>query len=100
MKYVELLIPGLLFLVTFLVLGLILVRLYRRSTQEMALVRTGAGGLKVVMGGGILVLPGLHDLLRVNMKTMTITVDGGGRADHQRQPSCRCRRAIFYPRGP
>jgi flotillin len=29
------------------------------------------------MGGGIIVLPGLHDLLRVNMKTMTITVDGG-----------------------
>lgn len=25
-------------------------------------------GLKVVMGGGIIVLPGLHDLLRVNMK--------------------------------
>lgn len=77
MDYLELLIPGLVFLVAFLVMGLILVRLYRRSTQEMALVRTGAGGLKVVMGGGIIVLPGLHDLLRVNMKTMTITVDGG-----------------------
>jgi uncharacterized membrane protein YqiK len=77
MDYLELLIPGLVFFAAFLVIALILVRLYRRSTQEMALVRTGAGGLKVVMGGGIIVLPGLHDLLRVNMKTMTITVDGG-----------------------
>jgi len=77
MNYLELLLPGLVFFAAFLVIALILVRLYRRSTQEMALVRTGAGGLKVVMGGGIIVLPGLHDLLRVNMKTMTITVDGG-----------------------
>ncbi len=76
-QYLALLVPGAVILVAFLVLGFIMVRLYRRSTQEMALVRTGAGGLKVVMGGGIIVIPGLHDLLRVNMKTMTITVDGG-----------------------
>lgn len=77
MDYLALLIPGGVIFLALMVLGLIMVRLYRRSTQEMALVRTGAGGLKVVMGGGIIVLPGLHDLLRVNMKTMTITVDGG-----------------------
>lgn len=77
MDYLALLIPGAVILLALVVLGFIMVRLYRRSTQEMALVRTGAGGLKVVMGGGIIVLPGLHDLLRVNMKTMTITVDGG-----------------------
>lgn len=76
-QYLALLVPGAVILGAFLVLGFIMVRLYRRSTQEMALVRTGAGGLKVVMGGGIIVIPGLHDLLRVNMKTMTITVDGG-----------------------
>lgn len=77
MEYLALLAPGLVLLLALVVLGFIMVRLYRRSTQEMALVRTGASGLKVVMGGGIIVLPGLHDLLRVNMKTMTITVDGG-----------------------
>lgn len=77
MDYLVILMPGAVFLLALVVIGLIMVRLYRRSTQEMALVRTGAGGLKVVMGGGIIVLPGLHDLLRVNMKTMTITVDGG-----------------------
>lgn len=77
MEYLALLLPGAVVLLALVVLGFILVRLYQRSTQEMALVRTGASGLKVVMGGGIIVLPGLHDLLRVNMKTMTITVDGG-----------------------
>ena len=77
MEFLALLIPGAVIVLALIVLGFIMVRLYRRSTQEMALVRTGAGGLKVVMGGGIIVLPGLHDLLRVNMKTMTITVDGG-----------------------
>ena len=77
MEYLALLAPGLVLLLALVVLGFIMVRLYRRSTQEMALVRTGASGLKVVMGGGIIVLPGLHDLLRVNMNTMTITVDGG-----------------------
>lgn len=76
-QYLILLAPGAVILLALLALGFIMVRLYRRSTQEMALVRTGAGGLKVVMGGGIIVIPGLHDLLRVNMKTMTITVDGG-----------------------
>jgi hypothetical protein len=44
MNYLELLLPGLVFFAAFLVIALILVRLYRRSTQEMALVRTGAGG--------------------------------------------------------
>jgi len=77
MDYLALLVPGGVILLAFLALGFILVRLYNRSTQEMALVRTGAGGLKVVMGGGIIAIPGLHDLLKVNMKTMTITVDGG-----------------------
>ncbi|MFN3273253.1 MAG: flotillin family protein [Paracoccus sp. (in: a-proteobacteria)] len=77
MDFLAVFIPGAIIVLALVVLGLIMVRLYCRSTQEMALVRTGAGGLRVVMGGGIIVLPGLHDLLRVNMKTMTITVDGG-----------------------
>lgn len=76
-QYLVLLAPGAVILLALLALGFVMVRLYRRSTQEMALVRTGAGGLKVVMGGGVIVIPGLHDLLRVNMKTMTVTVDGG-----------------------
>lgn len=77
MPYLGILAPALILLVALLASGLVLVRLYKKSNPETALVRTGVGGLKVVTGGGLVVVPGLHDLLRVNMKTMTITVNGG-----------------------
>ncbi|WP_294926735.1 flotillin domain-containing protein [uncultured Paracoccus sp.] len=77
MAYLGILLPALILLVALLASGMVLVRLYKKSNPETALVRTGVGGLKVVTGGGVLVVPGLHDLLRVNMKTMTITVNGG-----------------------
>jgi len=46
--------------------------LYRRSTKDVSFVRTGFGGEKVVMGGGALVLPILHDLTEVNMNTLRL----------------------------
>ncbi len=49
-------------------------RLYRRSTSEMSFVRTGQGGRKVVMNGGTLVIPILHDLIWVNMNTLRLEV--------------------------
>lgn len=48
--------------------------LYRRSTKDISFVRTGFGGEKVVMGGGALVLPILHDLTEVNMNTLRLEV--------------------------
>lgn len=48
--------------------------LYRRSTKDVSFVRTGAGGEKVVMGGGALVLPILHDITEVNMNTLRLEV--------------------------
>ncbi len=48
--------------------------LYRRSTKDVSFVRTGFGGEKVVMGGGALVLPILHDLTEVNMNTLRLEV--------------------------
>jgi len=56
------------------VIGLIVSRLYRRSTPEISFVRTGFGGLKVVMNGGALVFPVLHELIRVNMNTLRLEV--------------------------
>ena len=48
--------------------------LYRRSTKDVSFVRTGFGGEKVVMGGGALVLPILHDITEVNMNTLRLEV--------------------------
>ncbi len=63
----------------FLVLiGLILGRLYRRSTREISLVKTGAGGKRVIMDGGAIVIPLLHEISLVNMKTLRLEVKRAG----------------------
>ncbi len=48
--------------------------LYRRASKETSFVRTGFGGQKVVMNGGALVLPIIHQIVPVNMNTMRIEV--------------------------
>jgi uncharacterized membrane protein YqiK len=59
-------------LVFLLLIGLILGRLYRRATREVSLVKTGAGGKRVIMDGGAIVLPLLHEISPVNMKTLRL----------------------------
>lgn len=56
------------------IFGIILARLYRRSTKEVAFVRTGLGGQKVIMDGGAIVLPVFHELVMVNMNTLKLEV--------------------------
>jgi uncharacterized membrane protein YqiK len=56
------------------VLGMILARLYRRASKEVSFVRTGFGGQKVIMNGGALVLPVLHEIIQVNMNTLRLEV--------------------------
>ncbi|WP_034516682.1 flotillin family protein [Blastomonas sp. CACIA14H2] len=58
-----------------LIVGLIITRLYKRATKEIAFVRTGFGGEKVVMNGGALVLPVLHETMPVNMNTVRLAVE-------------------------
>lgn len=55
-------------------IGLIMARLYKRATREMSLVRTGSGGRKVIMDGGTIVVPFLHEVAMVNMKTLRLEV--------------------------
>ena len=52
----------------------LLSRLYQRSTTELAFVRTGFLGERVAISGGALVIPVLHEVTRVNMNTMRISV--------------------------
>jgi len=52
--------------------------LYERSSRETSLVRTGLGGRKVVLDGGVVVLPYFHKVSRVNMQTMRLEVNRHG----------------------
>lgn len=47
---------------------------YRRSTKELSFVRTGFGGQRVVVNGGAVVLPILHDITVVSMSTLRLEV--------------------------
>jgi uncharacterized membrane protein YqiK len=51
--------------------------LYLRSSKERAFVRTGLGGQKVVLDGGALVLPIVHEVIPVNMNTLRLEVARG-----------------------
>jgi uncharacterized membrane protein YqiK len=52
--------------------------LYRRSSKEVSFVRSGLGGEKVVISGGAFVLPIIHNITTVGMRTLRIEVRRGG----------------------
>ncbi|MGH1403933.1 MAG: flotillin family protein [Alphaproteobacteria bacterium] len=58
-----------------LTIGMILTRLYRRASKEISFVRTGFGGEKVIMNGGALQFPVLHEIIPVNMNTLRLAVN-------------------------
>ncbi|WP_322889706.1 MULTISPECIES: flotillin family protein [unclassified Yoonia] len=60
--------------------ALIIARLYRRTTREIALVKTGSGGKRIIMDGGTIVIPLLHEIRQVNMKTLRLEVTRNGEA--------------------
>lgn len=60
------------------VVGLVFARLYRRSSKELAFVRTGLGGQKVVMDGGAIMLPVFHEFVSINMNTLKLEVSRSG----------------------
>jgi uncharacterized membrane protein YqiK len=61
-------------LLALIIIGMILARLYKRASKEVSFVRTGAGGEKVIMNGGSLVLPVLHEIIQINMNTLRLEV--------------------------
>lgn len=60
--------------VALLAIGLLLARLYVRASKEISFVRTGFGGQQVIMNGGALVFPVLHETIPVNMNTLRLAV--------------------------
>lgn len=52
--------------------------LYERARNEVALVKTGIGGRKVIIDGGTLAIPYFHEITRVNMQTIRMDVSRSG----------------------
>jgi flotillin len=55
-----------------------LMSFYRRTSADVAFVRTGSGGSVVVLDGGIRVVPFLHKVLEINLRTMKLGVNPRG----------------------
>jgi len=72
---IQSLVPAGIILAALVVIGLILTRLYKRASKEIGFVRTGFGGERVVMNGGALVLPVLHETMPVNLNTVRLAVE-------------------------
>ena len=49
-------------------------RFYAKANRETALVRTGLGGQRVIMDGGCLALPILHQIQKVSMRAMPFRI--------------------------
>ena len=70
----ELLLWAIAALVAIAIVAYLLSWLYHRSTKELAFVRTGLGGERVVIDGGALVLPVVHEVVPVNLNVVRIEV--------------------------
>tara|TARA_Y100000385_G_scaffold281125_1_gene333412 strand:- start:5781 stop:7421 length:1641 start_codon:yes stop_codon:yes gene_type:complete len=65
--------------ITLLIIIWFLQQFYAKASLESALVRTGMGGQRVIIDGGCVVLPIVHQSQRVSMQTNTVTLSRNGR---------------------
>jgi uncharacterized membrane protein YqiK len=56
----------------------IVTKLYRKASANMAFVRTGGVGVKVVQDGGAIVVPVIHHVIPVSLETMRLNVERRG----------------------
>lgn len=73
------LVIGGVFFAGLLIIGIIFARLYHRASAERAFVRTGLGGLKVILSGGAITLPVFHEVITINMNTLKLEVSRSSR---------------------
>jgi len=59
--------------------GIVFAKFYQRAGADEALVRTGSGGEQVVIGGGIVILPIFHQIMRVSLKSVPLMVAREGK---------------------
>jgi len=65
--------------VIFIIFIIMLAKWYRRTAANEALVRTGKGGRKVVIDGGIFQIPILHKIQPISLETMKLRVERVGK---------------------
>ncbi len=68
-------------IVTIVVIAVVVIflsRFYRKSTRDVAIIRTGFGGQRTVISGGVLALPFLHKVDEINMRTIRVEVKRAG----------------------
>lgn len=73
LSFVFLLLAAVVFFI--IVCGVLLRLFYRRATKDLALVRTGFLGEKIVIDGGMLVIPVLHEVTRIPMTSLTLRLN-------------------------
>ena len=61
-------------LVAAILVGIVISSLYRKATKEVSFVRTGMGGQRVIMNRGTIVIPVIHDVIKINMNTLRLEV--------------------------
>ncbi len=57
------------------IFAIVLAKLYKKTSKELAFVRTGLGGEKVILDGGATVLPIFQQIVPVNMRTLRLQVE-------------------------
>jgi flotillin len=71
-------IAGLLAIGALIVVVLFLNRFFVKASREIALIRTGLGGQRVVLDGGVISLPIVHKVSEINMRTVRLEVERAG----------------------
>lgn len=62
-----------------LVVGILFLnRFYKKGSRDVAMIRTGLGGQRIVMERGCIALPIVHRISEVNMKTMRLEIERKG----------------------
>jgi uncharacterized membrane protein YqiK len=68
---------GLMLCIVAAVAGMI-AKLYKKASANMAFVRTGMGGARVIQDGGTLIIPVVHQVIPVSLETMRLNVERRG----------------------
>jgi flotillin len=61
-------------LILFSGIAFVFTRLYQKTKASEAFVRTGQGGAKVIQDGGAVIIPFIHELTRVSLRTIKLEI--------------------------